>query len=31
MIMNSKIQKLMLENDIEKNNYTLVIRLKKII
>lgn len=31
MIMNSKIQKLIFENDIEKNNYTLVIRLKKII
>ena len=29
--MNSKVQKLMFENDIEKNNYTLVIRLKKII
>lgn len=31
MKINRKIQKLILENDIERNNFTLVIRLKKMI
>lgn len=31
MKINRKIQKFILENDIERNNFTLVIRLKKMI